>query len=238
MMNLVFDMDDTMYDLMEPFKKVHDKIFADRKDVDCERLFMLSRINSDIILEWEKSGKIRKEDTFFQRMRMTYQDVGIDLTREEGDYFEEEYRYYQTEIVIFEFMKEILDFCKEEWIPIAVLTNGRSKGQRKKVEYLNLEQWFAYDRIFVSEEMGFQKPDVRAFKMIEADLRFQPEDTWYVGDTYESDIVGASRAGWHTIWFNHRRRPVPGAMNLAEEEVYTGEALLSLIREKVQSINL
>lgn len=234
-MNFVFDMDDTMYDLMEPFQKAHDRIFADRVEVDCERLFMLSRINSDIILEWEKSGKIRKEDTFFQRMRMTYQDVGIDLSREEGDCFEEEYRYYQTEIKMWEFMKAILNFCKEEGIQMAVLTNGRSTGQRKKAEYLNLMQWFDDDRIFVSEEIGFQKPDVRAFKTIEADLHFRPEDTWYVGDTYESDIVGASRAGWHTIWFNHRRRPKPGQMNLPEEEVYTGEELVALIQEKTEA---
>lgn len=233
-MNFVFDMDDTMYDLMEPFKKAHDRIFADQVEVDCERLFMLSRINSDIILEWEKNGKIRKEDTFFQRMRMTYQDVGIDLSREEGDCFEEEYRYYQTEIKMWEFMKEILNSCKEEGIQMAVLTNGRSKGQRKKAEYLNLMQWFDDGRIFVSEEIGFQKPDVRAFKTIEVDLHFRPEDTWYVGDTYESDIVGASRAGWHTIWFNHRRRPEPGQINLSEEEVYTGKELAALIQEKIE----
>lgn len=231
-MNFVFDMDDTMYDLMEPFKKAHEKLFADRAAVDCERLFMLSRMNSDIILEWEKNGKIRKEDTFYQRMRMTYQDVGLDLSREDGDCFEAEYRYYQTEIRIFGFMKEILDYCKKKQIPMAVLTNGRSKGQRKKADTLKLEQWFEHDRIFVSEEIGFQKPDVRAFKTIEAYLHFHPEDTWYVGDTYESDIVGASQAGWHTIWFHHRNRPAAGQMNRAEEEVCSGEELLSIIQKK------
>lgn len=234
MINFVFDMDDTIYDLMEPFKKAHDKLFADRVKADYERLFMLSRMNSDIILEWEKNGRIRSEDAFYQRMRMTYQDAGIDISREEGDCFEEEYRSYQEQIEVFGFMEQILDFCKENQIPMAVLTNGRGEGQRRKAEYLNLDRWFRHDRIFISEEIGFQKPDVRAFKTIEVSLNFQPKDTWYVGDTYESDIVGASRSGWHTIWFNHRRRLVPEQMNLAEEEVYTGEELLDLIREKTE----
>lgn len=133
-LNLVFDMDDTMYDLMEPFKKAHEKLFAGRVSADCTELFMKSRIYSDIILEKEKDGKIRKEDTFFERLRMTYGDAGLVINREESEGFEEAYRYYQTKIEMFDFMEEVLDYCKRQKIRIAVLTNGRSEGQRRKAD--------------------------------------------------------------------------------------------------------
>ena len=55
-MNIVFDVDDTMYDLMEPFRMAHERYFADRTMADCAGLFDQSRIYSDVILEQERQG--------------------------------------------------------------------------------------------------------------------------------------------------------------------------------------
>ena len=45
-----------------------------------------------------------------------------------------------------------------------------------------------------------------AFKYIENAFELNPEETWYIGDTYEADVIGANGAGWNTVWFNHRNR--------------------------------
>lgn len=228
--NLVFDIDDTMYDLMEPFKKAHEKFFAGRVRTDSTELFRKSRIYSDIILAQEKEGKIRREDSFYARLRMTYRDAGLEITREESDQFEAEYRYGQTVITMFDFMKDVLDYCKEEKLPIAVLTNGNHEGQWRKVEALNLQRWFLPEQIFVSGDIGYHKPDVHAFKAVGAHMHFLPEHTWYIGDTYESDISGASRAGWRTLWLNHRTRPCPDKVSAADKELTSGNDLLTFVR--------
>ena len=57
-MILIFDIDDTIYDLMEPFEKAHKELFETRTDMSCVTLFMNSRIYSDEILEKEKQGLI------------------------------------------------------------------------------------------------------------------------------------------------------------------------------------
>ncbi len=225
-MNIVFDVDDTMYDLMEPFRMAHERYFADRTMADCAGLFDQSRIYSDVILEQERQGIVRSEDAFFRRIQRTYQDAGIDVTREESDRFEQEYRYWQSRIRMFGFMKDILDYCRKERIPMAVLTNGNSEGQRKKTRALGLNRWIEEDRIFVTGEIGYHKPDIRAFRAVEERTGFGPRDTWYVGDSYESDVEGASRAGWHTVWLNHRKRPCPSLNSLAEVEVKEGRELL------------
>lgn len=227
--NLVFDIDDTMYDLMGPFKKAHEKVFADKTDADSAELFKNSRVYSDIILEQEKKGNIRREDTFYERLRMTYQDAGLKISRAESDRFEAEYRYCQTVIHMFDFMPEVLDYCRKEKIPSAVLTNGNHKGQWRKVSALNLLKWFTPDQIFISGDIGYHKPDVRAFRTLGERMHFLPEQTWYIGDTYESDVVGASRAGWRTIWLNHRLRACPDRESLADKELTRGEELLSCI---------
>lgn len=227
---LVFDIDDTMYDLMAPFKKSHDHLFAGRVNADTTELFKKSRIYSDIILEREKNGEIPSTDSFHERLRMTYQDVGLKITREESALFETEYRYYQTKIEMFDFMRDVLDYCKEARLPIAVLTNGSYKGQWKKAEALNLQSWFSPEQIFISGEIGYHKPDVRAFQAVSERMHFLPEQTWYVGDTYESDIIGASQAGWHTIWLNHRMRACPEENCIADKEIHEGIFLLPLIK--------
>ncbi|MDO4313143.1 MAG: HAD family hydrolase [Eubacteriales bacterium] len=229
-MNLVFDIDDTIYDLREPFEKAYKKLLAHRTRMSGEELFMKSRVYSDLVLRQEKEGNIRSEDTFYERMRLTCQDAGILLTREEGRQFEAEYRYHQANIQVFSFMKEILDECRKKQVPIAVLTNGSRQGQQKKIDVLSLKDWFDDDRIFISGVTGYQKPDVHAFRYVEEKLHFLPKETWYIGDTYEADIIGASQAGWHTIWMNHRNRPCPEAASRADREITKGEQLLSQLQ--------
>ena len=43
MKNIIFDVDDTLYNLMEPFEKAHKELMAARTDADCEKLFEASR---------------------------------------------------------------------------------------------------------------------------------------------------------------------------------------------------
>ena len=38
MKNIIFDVDDTLYNLMEPFEKAHKELMAARTDADCENI--------------------------------------------------------------------------------------------------------------------------------------------------------------------------------------------------------
>lgn len=99
-MNLIFDLDDTLYNLMGPFELVHKKLYADKTDADCTQLFMQSRVYSDEIMEAEKKGLIPHEDCFYERVKRTYHDVGIEMSREDADIFEQLYRSFQKKITL------------------------------------------------------------------------------------------------------------------------------------------
>ncbi len=232
-MNIVFDVDDTLYDLMAPFQAAHEKFFASQTAADATELFMKSRLYSDMILAQEKQGLTAPEDAFAKRIQMTYQDVGLSVSREKACLFEQEYRLRQKEIALFPCMERMLNACQEAQVPMAVLTNGNSRGQRRKISALKLERWFDNEHIFISGETGYQKPDVMAFRHIEDRLGYIPEDTWYVGDTYEADIISAHQAGWHSIWFNHRKRARRTDLPVAAVEVQSKENILDVIRNMV-----
>lgn len=228
-LNLIFDLDDTLYDLSEPFRRTHEDLFSDILGDDCTDLFRLSRIHSDEILELEKLGEVSPEDTFYLRIQRTYASVGLVIDRAMADVFEEKYRYYQQYITVPERIASMLDACKTAGHSISILTNGKIKGQSGKIEALNMYRWFSIDKIFISEVTGFIKPDIEVFRYAEEQLQLEPQEIWYVGDTYEADVLGAKRAGWNVIWYNHRNTEIPMEENKADFTVHTAEQLLAVI---------
>lgn len=59
--------------------------------------------------------------------------------------------------------------------------------------------------VLSSGDLGIRKPDARIyFEMLER-LGVTAARTWYVGDTFEEDIVGASNAGLMPIWLHSGR---------------------------------
>ena len=228
-MNLIFDLDDTLYDLSEPFKRAHADLFADILGEECEELFRMSRIYSDEILALEKAGEIPKEDSFYHRIRRTYLDAGLDLDRKTADRFEEKYRYYQKHITVPEGICKLLDYSKCCGHRMAVFSNGNVKNQGAKIEALELYRWFEPDYIFISEVTGYHKPSLGAFEYVQEKLGLKPEEIWYIGDTYEADVFGGKRAGWNVIWYNHRQREFPAEGNKADITVNTAEELMEVL---------
>lgn len=230
MKNIIFDVDDTLYDLMEPFEKAHKELMADRTDADCEELFKTSRTYSDEAFYMLREGKISKDEEFAYRIQKTYADAAVEVSKEEAKQFEERYRYYQKHIHIPEITKQILDYCKENH-NIGILTNGTTKNQGKKLKTLGLDHWLDPNTMFISDSIGATKPDVKAFHTVQKEMNLEPEETWFIGDTFEVDVVGAKNSGWHVIWFNHRRRSMPEGDIVPDVEVRSVEELFEEIKK-------
>lgn len=216
---------------MGPFELVHNKLYAEKTDADCTELFMQSRVYSDEIMEAEKKGLIPHEDCFYERIKRTYHDVGIDMSRKDAEEFEQLYRAFQKEITLGKGVEEFLTYCKEKNIFMAILTNGRPKSQYEKVIALDLHRWFDDEHIFISGSIGYQKPDPMAFKYVEDAFSLNPEETWYIGDTYVADVIGANEAGWNTVWFNHRNKVCP-ERNRADVTIKNIEELKMFVKNQ------
>ena len=60
-MKIIFDVDDTIYNLMQPFFEAHNEIYGSRTDADCEQLFMASRIYSDEAFYMQKEERLQQQ---------------------------------------------------------------------------------------------------------------------------------------------------------------------------------
>lgn len=90
-------------------------------------------------------------------------------------------------------------------VPAALVTNGSSTAQRRKLEAVDLEGLF--EIVIVSGEIGVMKPDPRVFEAVLNTFHVDPDQVWHVGDWLPSDVAGANAAGLTSVWLNRPRRP-------------------------------
>lgn len=209
MIKLIFDIDDTLYDLAQPFLRTHELVFPGRTAEDAGALYDRSRELAEMLLEKETSGKMTKEASFRERIRLTYEEAGVSMTEWETEQYWKCYRKEQTHIVLFPGMAELLELSRKEGILLGILSNGVGEGQLRKCRVLGLDRWFPAERIFISGDIGANKPDPEAFRYVERRTGHAPEELVMVGDSIANDITGAARSGWRSVWFNHRRRDIP-----------------------------
>ena len=83
-------------------------------------------------------------------------------------------------------------------IRMALITDGRSGTQRRKIEALHLSDFISSDLIFISEETGFDKYSMEAFAHV---VRAFPEasEFYYVGDNPRKDFYFPNLLGWTSV---------------------------------------
>ncbi len=94
---------------------------------------------------------------------------------------------------------ELLRALRERGVPCAILTNGWSPLQQRKIAHaLGADA----PAVLVSDELRAIKPAPAAFDALVAALGVPRERVWYVGDNPAGDIGGALAAGLRAVWFD------------------------------------
>jgi HAD superfamily hydrolase (TIGR01549 family) len=105
------------------------------------------------------------------------------------------------------FVRQMLAALRARGVPCAILTNGWSPLQQTKAGRVRFE-----GPVVVSSDVGVQKPEPAAFAALANALGVSAQETAYVGDSPESDVAGALRAGMHAIWFDAEGATYPAAL--------------------------
>lgn len=234
MCGVVFDVDDTLYDMAQPFFGAYQRLYGGMYELPMQLLFLSFRRYSDERFVDAQTGRMTMEDLYIYRLRMTMGEYGIEVTDAEALEFQQIYMSLQYQIKLSPIMKRLLDEL-QEYADIGIITNGESRHQRKKLYSLDVSTWVPEDRILVSGDHAFRKPDVRIFREMERRLNLSPEQLLYVGDAFGLDVVGAHAAGWKSIWFNHRHRAKPDNVVFSpDDEVSSEDELSAVLMEAVK----
>lgn len=139
-----------------------------------------------------------------------------------------------------DYMPEAL--CEfEKWgIPMYVLSNSGFSAEALSValERLGIRKYFK--KIWSSADYGRIKPCRDFFEMAITNVLLEnPNEKGgnivYIGDTYDTDVVGANAAGIDVIWINHKDEP--NRDNLPVCCINNVGALVEAVKELKRSFN-
>lgn len=223
---ILFDVDDTLYDLSLPFKETFWEVFPG-ESIDLEGAFLASRKYSDMIYDRSLKGEISMEEMYIYRLGNAFRDYGKIIDGETALRFQSVYEKKQQAISMTEDMERLLEALSGK-TTLGIITNGPSEHQRDKIRALAVERWIPMERIWISGDLGVGKPEKGIFTAAQTKLGLEPEEICYVGDSYGHDMVGAGSVGWKTVWFNHRERRAAGELR-PDYEVRTEADLIGLL---------
>lgn len=212
MIGLVFDVDDTLYEQIAPFESAYKSLFD--IDIDMEQFYLLSRYYSDVKFEASRNDEMTMDEYHIYRIQKAAKDLGVFLTDEQALNMQKEYKKNQQKLQMSNITISILELAKENNVKLGIITNGPSEHQWSKVKVLGVEKWVDKENIIVSGDYRINKPDVRIFEIMKEKLKLPNHSLYYIGDSLENDIVGATNAGWKAIWINRYKRKSPENVNI------------------------
>jgi putative hydrolase of the HAD superfamily len=114
---------------------------------------------------------------------------------------------------------ETVEALKREGIRLALITNGPSESQRRKVATFDLSRHF--EHIQIEEEFGAGKPEEHVYLHAMSVLGVAPQETWMVGDNLEYDVGAPQRLGIFGIWHDGWGRGLPSTSSTKPDRVIT-----------------
>lgn len=226
---ILFDVDDTLYDQTVPFKEAYAEFFGKKPAVPAGTIYPVTRKYSDQVYFQALAGHITMEEMYIYRVQKAFQEFGIRITDEDALGFQKIYAGRQRQIHMSKKMEEILEYCSGK-TDLGIITNGLSEHQWNKVKSLRVERWIPHENIFVSADVGAEKPHREIFEYAEHAMGLEDAEVWFVGDAYELDIKGAVKMGWNTVWMNRRDYEKPKDHILVWEEVRTEQELMIAVK--------
>lgn len=162
-------------------------------------------INLDLWHRLERK-EITKEQLFQVRFNKVFEVLGIDC---DGHAFEDAFHksLFETAIKI-DGAEHLLKYLHSKF-KVYVASNATLAQQQNRLKNADLLKYI--DGIFVSEEIGYPKPQKAFFDACFAALpQADAKDTLMIGDSVSADINGAREYGMKTLWYNHRHESTDG----------------------------
>jgi putative hydrolase of the HAD superfamily len=151
---------------------------------------------------WKKYAKheVTKEEVRINRFKFTLEELKI-FDNTINEFFASHF-VSRTPLKknLIEGAIELMDTVKSRYT-LSIITNGFKEVQYIKMEESGLRKYF--EHIFISEEVGFNKPnpDIFKFAMNKSGASIA-ENCLMIGDSLEADIHGAIGAGMKAIYLS------------------------------------
>jgi putative hydrolase of the HAD superfamily len=146
----------------------------------------------------------------FYAREVTFQESGRGKLRDAFNPFNLRFSDSRADALLAEYWEQYVSECRlfDDVLPclsrlsefqIGVITNGQERQQTEKIRRCGLS---AVAIVVTSEQAGYAKPQLEIFQHARDRIGIRAQDGVYIGDSLETDILPANRAGLSVIWLN------------------------------------
>ena len=197
---ILWDVDATLLDFHAAEKAAILKLFRQFHLGECteEMLQRYANINRGY---WERleRGELTRDQVLVGRFQEFFEKEELDVSAAPA--FNEAYQSSLGDTIVYRddsyhIIKSLRGKVKQY-----VVSNGTIVAQEKKLRLSGLGKLM--DGVFLSEELGVEKPNKAFFDKVFKEIGDIDRDTvLIVGDSLTSDIRGGNNAGIRTCWYN------------------------------------
>lgn len=211
---ILWDIDGTLLDFNAAERFAIRTLFAKYGLGECTDA-MLARYSQINVSYWERLERkeLSKPEILLSRFRDFFTEYGIDTSIVAS--FNDEYQVRLGDTITFrdnsyEIVKSLRGRVKQY-----IVSNGTVAAQTNKLKNSGLGALI--DGVFLSEEVGYEKPDVRFFEKVFSEIDEKDKSKiLIVGDSLTSDMQGGVWASLATCWYNPSGSSLREGLNLGK----------------------
>ncbi|MBN1646104.1 HAD family hydrolase [Candidatus Woesearchaeota archaeon] len=130
---------------------------------------------------------------------------------------------------LFPTVKNTLEQLKGKYkLAIFSDSDGNKQIKLKRIKAMNIEKYF--DKIFTSDDFGYNKPEKSDFNQICDSLGVHPKECMMVGDSNIRDLKPAKKLGLTTVWTQEAYRDHTPS-NYADFTIFSMIELLDILKD-------
>lgn len=194
---VLLDIDGTVMDFHAGQRKAFFASVAEMQEKADEDVYLtFDEVNKSYWKKFER-GEIAKEVLIFERFRTLRELKGIP----KDEYaFEKVYqRLLGEQCIYIDGAEKGVEYLSGKY-KVYIVTNGVKHTQLNRIKKSGLSSFT--DGVFISEEVGYQKPQKEFFDYVFAKTGADRKTSVIIGDSPSSDIQGGINAGIKTVRFN------------------------------------
>lgn len=172
------------------------------KDLKQARIRMIKKYNDtlsdeEILNKWVNKttnnisiGAINRENDIKDWVYSIQKNMNINIP------FEEFKKAYEDEFSKTKYYKNVVEYAHslKKKCNIAILSNLAAFDKKRIDNEYDLKK---FDKVYLSFELGLEKPDKRIYEYVQKDLNVVPENILLIDDK-EINIIAAQNCGWNT----------------------------------------